>query len=95
MHLKHGLSEKEIDKAVEEWKKDRDKVIQDRINAIKAKKEKLKAEKAAAKVAEEEPASAIRITMSKQHVFVIIVCACRFSFVIQMCVAHAFRCSAQ
>ena len=54
--MKQGLSEKEIDKAVEEWKKERDKVIQDRIKANKAKKEKLKAEKAAAKVAEEAPA---------------------------------------
>ena len=54
--MKQGLSEKEIDKAVEEWKKNRDKVIQDRIKANKVKKEKLKAEKAAAKVAEETPA---------------------------------------
>ena len=54
--MKQGLSEKEIDKAVEEWKKERDKVIQDRIKANKAKKEKLKAEKAAAKVVEEAPA---------------------------------------
>ena len=54
--MKQGLSEKEIDKAVEEWKKERDKVIQERIKANKAKKEKLKAEKAAAKVAEETPA---------------------------------------
>ena len=54
--MKQGLSEKEIDKAVEEWKKERDKVIQDRIKANKVKKEKLKAEKAAAKVAEETPA---------------------------------------
>ncbi|MDA0754021.1 MAG: 30S ribosomal protein S16 [Candidatus Marinimicrobia bacterium] len=54
--IKQGLSEIEIDKAVEEWKKERDKVIQDRIKAIKDKKEKLKAEKAAAKVAEEAPA---------------------------------------
>ena len=54
--IKQGLSEKEIDKAVEEWKKERDKVIQDRIKANKAKKEKLKAEKAAAKVVEEAPA---------------------------------------
>ena len=53
--MKQGLSEKEIDKAVEEWKKERDKVIQDRIEANKAKKEKLKAEKAAVKVAEEAP----------------------------------------
>ena len=53
--MKQGLSEKEIDKAVEEWKKERDKVIQDRIKANKVKKEKLKAEKAAAKVAEETP----------------------------------------
>ena len=51
--IKQGLSEIEIDKAVEEWKKERDKVIQDRIKAIKDKKEKVKAEKAAAKVAEE------------------------------------------
>ena len=54
--MKQGLSEKEIEKAVEEWKKERDKVIQDRIKANKDKKEKLKAEKAAAKVAEEAPA---------------------------------------
>jgi small subunit ribosomal protein S16 len=54
--MKQGLSEKEIEKAVEEWKKERDKVIQDRIKANKDKKEKLKAEKAAAKVAEETPA---------------------------------------
>ena len=54
--MKQGLSEKEIDKAVEEWKKERDKVIQERIKANKVKKEKLKAEKAAAKVAEETPA---------------------------------------
>ena len=54
--MKQGLSEKEIDKAVEEWKKERDKVIQERIKANKVKKEKLKAEKAAAKVAEEAPA---------------------------------------
>ena len=56
--MKQGLSEKEIDKAVEEWKKERDKVIQDRIKANKAKKEKLKAEKAAAKVVEEAPVEA-------------------------------------
>ena len=36
--MKQGLSEKEIDKAVEEWKKERDKVIQERIKANKAKK---------------------------------------------------------
>ena len=54
--MKQGLSEKEIDKAVEEWKKERDKVIQDRIKANEAKKEKVKADKAAAKVAEETPA---------------------------------------
>ena len=54
--MKQGLSEKEIDKAVEEWKKERDKVIQDRIKANEAKKEKIKAEKAAAKVADEAPA---------------------------------------
>ena len=54
--MSQGLSENEIDKAVEKWKKERDKVIQDRINAIKAKKEKLKAEKAAAKVVEEPAA---------------------------------------
>ena len=54
--MKQGLSEKEIDKAVEEWKKERDKVIQDRIKANEAKKEKVKAEKAAAKVADEAPA---------------------------------------
>ena len=54
--MKQGLSEKEIGKAVEEWKKERDKVIQERIKAYKVKKEKLKAEKAAAKVAEETPA---------------------------------------
>ena len=52
--MKQGLSEKEIEKAVEEWKKERDKVIQDRIKANKEKKEKLKAKKAVAKVAEEE-----------------------------------------
>ena len=57
--MKQGLSEKEIDKAVEEWKKERDKVIQDRIKANKGKKEKLKAEKAAAKVAEETPAEEV------------------------------------
>ena len=54
--MKQGLSEKEIDKAVEEWKKERDKVIQNRIKANEAKKEKVKAEKAAAKVADEAPA---------------------------------------
>ena len=54
--MKQGLSEKEIDKAVEEWKKERDKVIQDRIKANEAKKEKVKAEKAAAKVADKAPA---------------------------------------
>ncbi len=54
--MKQGLSEKEIDKAVEEWKKERDKVIKDRIKANKAKKEKAKAKKEAAKVAEETPA---------------------------------------
>ena len=54
--MKQGLSEKEIEKAVEKWKKERDKVIQDRIKANKVKREKLKAEKAAAKVAEEAPA---------------------------------------
>ena len=54
--MKQGLSEKEIDKAVEEWKKERDKVIQDRIKANKAKREKAKAKKEAAKVAEEAPA---------------------------------------
>ena len=54
--MKQGLSEKEIDKAVEEWKNERDKVIQDRIKANEAKKEKVKAEKAAAKVADETPA---------------------------------------
>ena len=53
--MKQGLSEKEIDKAVEEWKKERDKIIQDRIKANEAKKEKVKAEKAAAKVADEAP----------------------------------------
>ena len=53
--MKQGLSEKEIEKAVEKWKKERDKVIQDRIKANKVKREKLKAEKAAAKVAEEAP----------------------------------------
>ena len=53
--MKQGLSEKEIDKAVEEWKKERDKVIQDRIKANKAKREKAKAKKEAAKVAEEAP----------------------------------------
>ena len=53
--IKQGLSEKEIDKAVEEWKKERDKVIQDRIKANKAKREKAKAKKEAAKVAEEAP----------------------------------------
>ena len=53
--MKQGLSEKEIDKAVEEWKKERDKVIQDRIKANKAKREKAKAKKEAAKVAEESP----------------------------------------
>ena len=41
----------EIKPEIEEWKKERDKVIQDRIKANKDKKEKLKAEKAAAKVA--------------------------------------------
>jgi len=46
--MKQGLSEKEIDKAVEEWKKERDKVIHDRIKANQAKKEKVKAEKAPA-----------------------------------------------
>ena len=56
--MKQGLSEKEIEKAVEEWKKERDKVIQDRIKANKEKKEKLKAKKAAAKVAVETPAEA-------------------------------------
>ena len=48
--MNQGLSEKEIDKAVEEWKKERDKVIQDRIKANKAKREKAKAKKEAAKV---------------------------------------------
>ncbi len=54
--MKQGLSEKEIDKAVEKWKKERDKVIQDRIKANKAKREKAKAKKEAAKVTEEAPA---------------------------------------
>jgi len=57
--MKQGLSEKEIEKAVEEWKKERDKVIQDRIKANKDKKEKLKADKSAAKVAEEAPAEEV------------------------------------
>ena len=48
-----GMSDKDIEKAVADWKKDRDKVIQDRIKAVKAKKEKVQAEKAAANVAEE------------------------------------------
>ncbi|MFL2511352.1 MAG: 30S ribosomal protein S16, partial [Candidatus Neomarinimicrobiota bacterium] len=51
-----GLSEEDINKAVADWKKDRDKVIQDRIKAIQVKKEKIQAEKAAEKVAEEAPA---------------------------------------
>ena len=54
--MKQGLTEKEIDKAIEKWKKERDKVIQDRIKANKAKIENAKAEKAAAKVSEEAPA---------------------------------------
>ena len=54
--MKQGLSEKEIDKAVEEWKKERDKVIQDRIKANEAKKEKVKAEKAPAEEAPVEEA---------------------------------------
>ena len=57
--MKQGLSEKEIDKAVEEWKKERDKIIQDRIKANEAKKEKVKAEKAAAKVTDEAPAEEV------------------------------------
>ena len=56
--MKQGLSEKEIDKAVEEWKKERDKVIQDRIKANEAKKEKVKAEKAPAEEAPAEKAPA-------------------------------------
>jgi small subunit ribosomal protein S16 len=51
-----GMSDKDIEKAVADWKKDRDKVIQDRIKAIQVKKEKAQAEKAAEKVAEEAPA---------------------------------------
>jgi small subunit ribosomal protein S16 len=51
-----GLSEEDINKAVADWKKDREKVIQDRIKAIQSKKEKIQAEKAADKVAEEAPA---------------------------------------
>ena len=51
--MSQGLPEKDIDKAVADWKKDRDKVIQDRIEAVKAKKEKAQAKKAAEKVAEE------------------------------------------
>ena len=54
--MKQGLAEKEIDKAIEKWKKERDKVIQDRIKANKTKIENAKAEKAAAKVSEEAPA---------------------------------------
>ena len=54
--MKQGLSEKEIDKAVEEWKNERDKVIQDRIKANEAKKEKVKAEKAPAEEAPVEEA---------------------------------------
>jgi len=50
-----GMSDKDIEKAVADWKKDRDKVIQDRIKAIQVKKEKAQAEKAAEKVAEEAP----------------------------------------
>ena len=53
--MKQGLAEKEIDKAIEKWKKERDKVIQDRIKANKTKIENAKAEKAAAKVSEEAP----------------------------------------
>ena len=51
-----GLSDADIDKAVSEWKKNRDKVIKDRIKASLAKKEEAKAKKAAAKLAEEAPA---------------------------------------
>ena len=51
-----GLSDADIDKAVSEWKKNRDKVIKDRIKASLAKKEEVKAKKAAAKLAEEAPA---------------------------------------
>ena len=60
-----GMSDKDIENAVADWKKDRDKVIQDRIKAIQVKKEKAPAEeapveeapaeKAAEKVAEEAP----------------------------------------
>ena len=50
-----GLSEEDINKAVADWKKDREKVIQDRIKAVESKKEKIQAEKAADKVAEEAP----------------------------------------
>ena len=51
-----GLSEADIEKALTEWKKNRDKVINDRIKASLAKKEEAKAKKAAAKIEEEAPA---------------------------------------
>ena len=55
-----GLSDADIDKAVSEWKKNRDKVIKDRIKASLAKKEEAKAKKAAAKLAEEAPAEEVK-----------------------------------
>mgnify|MGYP001381939092 CR=1 FL=1 len=55
-----GLSEKDIDKAVADWKKDREKVIQDRIKALKTKKEKAQAQEVAEKVAEEAPVEEVK-----------------------------------
>ena len=55
-----GLSEADIEKALTEWKKNRDKVINDRIKASLAKKEEAKAKKAAAKIEEEAPAEEVK-----------------------------------